>query len=429
MNKMRNILVIGAGIAGLAAARQLQFSNFQVTVLEARNRIGGRIYTNKNFGFPVDLGASWIHGIDKNPLTKLAQEFQVVIQYTDFDNIQVYGSNGEIFTVSELKDANLLSQQILQEAKSLGKKLESDISVAEAIQYVLPGKKNITCRQSSLVQWYLTEREIQEGTDLDSYSVWEWDEYENLEGGNYLLPNGYEEIIQGLAKGIDIRLQQKVIEIQYDEKKVLVKTNSKHFLADAVVITLPLGVLKSAAVIFSPPLPKSKLTAINRLGMGVLNKVVLKFPQAFWSQDYDIIGYVSEKDKDFSVFLNLNRYISVPVLVALTGGSFARSLEALSEVEIGKRVMKVLRRMYGDGIPAPEVVIATRWARDSFACGSYSNMPVNAKASDRTTLAAPVENRLFFAGEATSQQYPSTVHGAYLSGLREAERIRRKFAI
>ncbi len=216
---MRNILVIGAGIAGLAAARQLQLSNFQVTVLEARNRIGGRIYTHKNFGFPVDLGASWIHGIDKNPLTKLAQEFQVVIQYTDFDNIQVYGSNGEIFTAPELKDANLLSQEILKEAKSLGKKLESDISVAEAIQYVLPGKKNITRRQKSLVQWYLTGREIQEGTDLDSYSVWEWDEYENLEGGNYLLPNGYEQIIQGLAKDIDIRLQQKVIEIQYDEKR------------------------------------------------------------------------------------------------------------------------------------------------------------------------------------------------------------------
>ncbi len=207
------------------------------------------------------------------------------------------------------------------------------------------------------------------------------------------------------------------------------KTDSEHFLADAVVITLPLGVLKSAAVIFSPPLPKSKLTAINRLGMGVLNKVVLKFPQAFWSQDYDIIGYASEKDKDFSVFLNLNRYISVPVLVALTGGSFARSLEALSEVEIEKRVMKVLRRMYGDGIPAPEVVIATRWVSDSFACGSYSNMPVNAKASDRDTLAAPVENRLFFAGEATSQQYPSTVHGAYLSGLREAERILTEFGV
>ncbi|MBF2006952.1 MAG: FAD-dependent oxidoreductase [Chlorogloeopsis fritschii C42_A2020_084] len=425
---MTNILIIGAGIAGLAVARELYSHGFSVTVLEARSRIGGRIYTNKNFGFPVDLGASWIHGINKNPITQLAQEFKVRIQYTDFENIPVYSSNGELVEVKELENARLLYKQMFRQAKALGKNLKQDISVAEAIQSILL-EKEFSPLQKTLIGWFFTGREVQEGTDLDSYSLWEWDEYKTFEGGNYLIPEGYDEIIQGLAKGIDIRLRQKVIEIKYDDKSVSVKTDSETFSADAVVITLPLGVLKSASVTFSPPLPESKLTAINRLDMGVLNKVVLKFPKVFWSQNHDAIGYASQMANDFSDFLNLSRYIKVPVLVALTGGRFARSLETLSEEEVGERVMKVLRRMYGNNIPNPEIVIRTQWAADPFACGSYLTMPIGAKASDRATLAAPVANRLLFAGEATSEQYPSTVHGAYLSGLREANRILNEFAV
>ncbi|MFQ4146285.1 FAD-dependent oxidoreductase [Chlorogloeopsis sp. ULAP02] len=425
---MTNILIIGAGIAGLAVARKLQSHGFSVTVLEARNRIGGRIYTNRKFDFPVDLGASWIHGINKNPITQLAQNFKVRIQYTDFENIPVYGSNGELVEAKELENARLLYKQIFRKAKALGKNLKQDISVAEAIQRILL-EKEFSPLQKTLMKWFFTGREVQEGTDLDSYSLWEWDEYENFAGGNYLITNGYDDIIQGLAKGIDIRLQKKVIDIKYDDKSVSVKTDSGIFAGDAVVITLPLGVLKSASVAFSPPLPESKLIAINRLDMGVLNKVVLKFSKVFWLENHDAIGYASQMENDFSDFLNLKRYIEVPVLVALTGGKFARSLEILSEVEVGERAMKVLRRMYGNTIPDPEVVIRTKWATDPFACGSYLTMPVGAKASDRTTLAAPVENRLFFAGEATSQQYPSTVHGAYLSGLREAERIIEEFAV
>ena len=221
-------------------------------------------------------------------------------------------------------------------------------------------------------------------------------------------------------------MQQKVNAIEYGNKGVLVKTDQGNFQADAAIITLPLGVLKSGNITFSPPLPKNKQVAIDRLNMGVLNKVVLKFPRAFWQQNYDVLGYVSGQSKDFSEFLNWGHYTPAPVLIALTGGSFASSLELISETEVGERVMKLLRKLYGNSVPNPESVLRTKWGTDPFAFGSYSTVPVGSKGNYRSILAAPIGQRLFFAGEATSREYPSTVHGAFLSGIREADRITKQ---
>lgn len=422
-----NILVVGAGVAGLAAARELKFKGFKVTVLEGRNRIGGRIFTDKSIGLPVDLGASWIHGINNNPIGKLARDSQIRILPTDYDNIQIYRNNGKLLGEKEIETGDSLYQRVMKQAKAMSENLDRDISVAEAVKRIANQEK-LTLQQQGILQWQLNSNIIIEnGTDLDRLSIWEWDEDEAFGGKDYLFPGGYDQIIQVLAKGIDIKLQQKVMAINYNDSGVLVKTDKGTFQADAIVITLPVGVLKSENITFSPPLPSRKRAAINSLDMGVLNKVVLKFPKLFWSKDYDWIGYISSMEKDFSDFLNLRRYSSLPVLIAFAGGSFARSLEGISEKEVVERVMKVLRRIYGNGIPNPDAVLRTKWASDPFTLGSYSTMPVGSKGSDRTILAEPVGKRLFFAGEATSQDYPATVHGAFLSGVREAERIAKIF--
>jgi polyamine oxidase len=422
-----NILVVGAGVAGLAAARELKFKGFKVTVLEGRNRIGGRIFTDESIGLPVDLGASWIHGIDNNPIGKLARDSQIRILPTDYDNIQVYGNNGKLLGEKEIESADSLYQRVMKQAKAMSENLDRDISVAEAVKRIINQEK-LSPQQQGILQWQLNSNIlIENGTDLDRLSIWEWDEDEAFGGKDYLFPGGYDQIIQVLAKGIDVKLQQKVMAINYNDSGVVVKTDQGNFQGDAIVITLPLGVLKSASITFSPPLPSRKRAAINSLDMGVLNKVVLKFPNLFWSKDYDWIGYMSRMEKDFSDFLNLRRYSSAPVLIAFAGGSFAQSLEGISEKEVVERVMKVLRRVYGNSIPNPDAVLRTKWASDPFTLGSYSTMPVGSKGSDRTILAEPVGKRLFFAGEATSQDYPATVHGAFLSGIREAERIAKQF--
>lgn len=419
-----NILVIGAGIAGLAAARELQNNGFKVTILEGRDRIGGRIYTDRSLGYAIDLGASWIHGIQNNPIGKLAKDSNIKILRTDYDNGELYSINGRPVNENQLSQAESLSEDIIEQAKALAERLDKDISVAEAIKRVLK-KQQLTAAQQKLVEWQLNSNIVVEtGTDMSDLSIQEWDEDEAFGGDDFLFPNGYDQIIEILAKNLDIKLKQNVQEVNYTESGVTVKTNQGSFSADAVVITLPLGILKADKVKFSPALPSQKTTAIQRLAMGVLNKVVLKFPKPFWEKEYDLIGVMSEEKKDFSEFVNLYKYNSAPILVGLTGGSFARSLESLSEKEIAEKTMKLLTRIYGKNIPNPEKILRTQWSQDKFAFGSYSYVPVGATMAARDALAKPVNKRLFFAGEATSRDYPATVHGAFLSGLREAKNIK-----
>ncbi|VXD20438.1 FAD-dependent oxidoreductase [Planktothrix paucivesiculata] len=422
-----NIIIIGAGIAGIAAAKTLKSQGFKVTILEARDRIGGRIYTDKTLGFPVDLGASWIHGIQNNPIGKLAHDFNIGIKQTNDYHVDFYTNNQNKIPDSELEKAESLYEKIIARAKSWSENQEQDVSVNQAVnRFFKPD--NLSLRQAKLVNWLLTsEILIETGADLEKLSIWELDEDEAFDGEDYLFPNGYEQIIQNLAQGLEIKLQHPVTEIQYNNQQVTVKTPQGDFSGSAVLITIPLGVLKANQVKFIPELPQDKKTAIQKFNLGVLNKVVLKFPQVFWEKSYEFLGYLPESSPNFTVFMNYDYYNSSPMLMALTGGSFARSLETMTQQQLTDKIMAVLREMYGNSIPNPQEILVTRWSSDPYTLGSYSYIPPGTTAKERDSLASPVNNMLFFAGEATSRQYPATVHGAYLSGLREAQRIQQIF--
>jgi monoamine oxidase len=419
-----NVLVIGAGIAGLAAARELQENGFQVTVLEGRDRIGGRIYTDRTLGFPVDLGASWIHGIKGNPIHTLAQEWESPLIRTDWNSILAYNSKGKQISDRDIDTSYKLYKKIRDRAKSLAKNSQQDLSFAAAIEKILPSQ-TLTPHQSKLVKWWFNcEFVLEIGADLEHISSWWVDEGESFEGGDYIFPQGYDQIIHKLAQNLDIQLQQKVREINYTNCGVSITTNGSNFTADAAIVTLPLGVLKSGTIKFSPQLPTHKQEAFNRLNMATFNKMILKFPQQFWPKEYHGFDYLDEGEPDFfAEFLNWAIYSQNSALIAYTGGSFAKNIEQLSEIQITERIMRVLRRIYGDRIPDPESVIITRWHTDPFAFGSYSHIPVGGNSTDRDLLAEPVGDCLFFAGEATSRDHPATTHGAYLSGIREAKRL------
>ncbi|HEY9666370.1 MAG TPA: FAD-dependent oxidoreductase [Coleofasciculaceae cyanobacterium] len=425
---MADILIIGAGIAGLAAARHLVKQGFDVTILEGRDRMGGRIYTDRTMGLPIDLGASWIHGIKKNPIGKLVRDFKIHVVPTDFDNIQIYGTDGKPLSNKKVDRGESLYKNLIHEAKSLSENLDKNISISDAIHYLL-NREILETEQENIVKWFLnSEIVLDSGADLDELSLWEWDEDEEFGGKDYLFLDGYDALVQRLAQNIDIRLSHPVSVVEYTQEGVWVESDRNRFKADAVVVTLPLGVLKSEAVTFSPPLPEAKQIAIAHLSMGVLNKVVLQFPQAFWPEDYDMIGYLSSQDDDLLEFLNYRRYTSAPVLVGLVAGRLARHLESLSEGEVAERVMKQLCRVHGKRIPEPEAVVKTHWATDPFSLGSYSLIPPGATSRDREILAAPLQDVLFFAGEATSREYPATVHGAFLSGIQAAKHINHEFS-
>jgi monoamine oxidase len=264
---------------------------------------------------------------------------------------------------------------------------------------------------------------LEYGADAKDLSLWEWDQDEEFGGEEVVFPNGYHQIVKGLAQGLDIRLNTMVNAIQYGDEGVEVQTSAGVFMAEKVVVTIPLGVLKQASIKFEPPLPQSKQEAINRLGMGVLNKVYLKFPNIFWDADAEVFSYIGETLGEWSDWLSFTPMTGEPILMAFHGGDKGFDLEDLSDDEVIAGAMQTLRTMFGEDAPAPETYLITRWGRDKFSYGSYSHIPPFASGDDYDALFEPVDDVLFFAGEATSQKYPATVHGAYLSGVAAGELV------
>jgi monoamine oxidase len=244
----------------------------------------------------------------------------------------------------------------------------------------------------------------------------------DFRGATHTFLEGYGQVINTLARGLDIRLNHKVQSIGYDKTGVTLETNRGKFQGDHVVVTLPLGVLKAGTVTFTPPLPKRKLEAIQRLGVGVANKIVLRFPEVFWPKT-EFLGYTSEVAGQFVEWTNLARHTSAPILSIWSHGDYARRLERSTDADIVAQAMQVIRKMFGKDTRKPVAHRLSRWAADPAAAGSYSNMPVGSSVDDFDALAEPVEDRVFFAGEATNRDHHASVHGAFLSGLREARRI------
>lgn len=421
-------IVIGAGIAGLAAARALHSKGAAVVIVEGRNRVGGRVWTSSSTqGVPLDLGASWIEGINGNPMSALARRFNVPTVVTDFDNKLLYEAGGRKLEHAEIIKIASGYQSALGQVETFRTRLENkdspDISLGAGFDRVLTNRALSRQERATFDYSINTEIELDYGADVTDLSLFQWDQ-DSAFGGEYVLfPGGYHQIVKGLARNLDIRLNQTVERIEYDRVGVTVTTNQGEFKGQRAILTLPLGVLKRGDVTFVPPLPERKLAAIRRLGMGTLNKTYLRFPRVFWSKEHDRIGYVSARKGEWTEWLNVFKYSGQPILLAFNGGEYGRRIEQSSDRAIVDAAMRVLRTIHGSSIPDPEEALITRWTSDAFARGSYSCIPPGASGSDYDALAEPVQDRLFFAGEATSRKYPATVPGAFLSGEREVKRI------
>ena len=204
---------------------------------------------------------------------------------------------------------------------------------------------------------------------------------------------------------------------------VRVETSAGPIDARAVVVTVPLGVLKHEGIEFVPRLPERHEQAIDRLGMGVLSKTFLRFDKPFWPSDLDWQEYLGPRHGAWAEWFSMAK-AGPPVLVAFHGGDRARELERADARDVRGDAMRTLRTMFGHDIPAPLAITTTRWSRDRFAHGSYSTNAVGSTRADRVALGEPVDGRLFFAGEATEPDYSSTVHGAFRTGHRVARQVR-----
>ena len=419
----QKILVIGAGIAGLAAAHQLQRAGHAVEVLEARERIGGRIHTSRTWpDAPMDLGASWINGFETNPLGELARSIRLRTVLTSYDNSIAYGRSGRVFSAAEEQHVEQLRKRI-ERVLVAAQEGASDQSLQSAVEAGLDWD-SLGTDDRRLVDLLLNSiYEHEYAGSTREMSAWWWDDDGSFDGGDALFPDGFGAIPEHLARGLSIRLGQVVERVAWDDVGVRVDVGQRTLKADQVIVSVPLGVLKADAIEFAPGLPAPKRRAIAALRMGLLNKCFLRFPRAFWPTDVDWIERVPERRGEWTEWVSFARPTGKPVLLGFNAADFGRQIETSSDGQIVAGAMHALRGIYGNDIPEPTGQQITRWASDPFALGSYSFNAVGADPKMRDDLAASIDGRVHFAGEATSRKHFATTHGAYLSGLRAAREV------
>ncbi|KAB1209601.1 putative polyamine oxidase 2 [Morella rubra] len=235
---------------------------------------------------------------------------------------------------------------------------------------------------------------------------------------------GYLPVINTLAKGLDIRLGHRVTKIarRYNGVKVTVE-NGRSFVADAAIVAAPLGVLKAKAITFEPKLPEWKETAIADLGIGIENKIVLHFEKVFWP-NVEFLGVVADTSYGCSYFLNLHKATGHSVLVYMPAGQLAKDIEKMSDEAAANFAYIQLKRILPNA-SAPIQYLVSHWGTDVDSLGSYSYDTVGKSHDLYERLRIPVDN-LFFAGEATSSNFPGSVHGAFSTGLMAAEDCRMR---
>ncbi|KAL3649636.1 hypothetical protein CASFOL_006039 [Castilleja foliolosa] len=429
----QNVIVVGAGLAGLAAARQLMAFGFKVTVLEGRRRAGGRVYTTKlasgNRVAAVDLGGTVLTGTLGNPLGILARQLSLTLHKVR-DKCPLYRVDGrpvDPYLDQRVESSfNQLLDKLSKVRQSMGE-VSQDVSLGAAL---VTFQETFNEEEINLFNWHLANLEYANANLMSMLSLafWDQDDPYDMGGDHCFLPGGNGRLVEALAENLTINYGKTVEAIHYGSDGVQVAVGGGQiYKGDMVLCTVPLGVLKSGSIRFTPELPQRKLDAVKRLGFGLLNKVALLFPHAFWGTGLDTFGHLSDHPSNRGEFFLFYSYATVaggPLLMALVAGEAAYRFENEDPTVSVKKVLQILKGIYepqGIEVPNPLQTCCTRWGSDPLSRGSYSSVAVGASGDDYDILAESVgDGRLFFAGEATNKRYPATMHGALLSGFREA---------
>ena len=328
-------VVIGAGLAGLAAARALVDNGRSVVVLEGRDRLGGRAFTSNVGGLAVDLGCTWIHGVTDNPIAALADEEGVVWSAADEGRRVAFNDTTEMLDDAAMDEFESGAVDVVTAAVAAAEDLDDDVSLAEAIGKVTRPVATEIQRQ--------VEHEF--AADLSELSAWWFDEGDEIRGGDAVFPDGYVQIVDRLAKRVDIRTEHEVTTIDWSPDGAVVTTTTGRYDGAAVIVTLPLGVLKADTVTFANALPQTHRDAIAHLGMGTLDKVVLVFSEVFWPENAGFIGFENNSGR-FIEWFNLAPYVGAPVLMAFTAGSPARDQESMTDEQLVDEAVALLKAAF-----------------------------------------------------------------------------------
>lgn len=451
---VHDVIVIGAGLSGLGAARMLQddHAGIDVIVLEGSSIIGGRTKNKIIHNVTCELGAQFVMGGQGNPVTIIIDDNGLqTAQLTELPPNFYDERNGRLLEESEAKHivdkgnmwflGNLLRNRVnnVFQAFLQGSTPISNQSMSEsAASFFRSHLNSIKESDHHLVRWIIEEyygRLDYGGNPKHMGTEWIGEGMVFI-GEQRALTKGFGQVPAILARGLDVRLEQVVESIEYhhddndpknkDTSLVTVTTsNGVVYRAKKLIVTVPLGVLQHNKILFSPPLPQEKEAAIARLGMGTLEKVYMVFDTKFWPDGG--INFVNDEHKEGELpsYLDVSHVTGQPTLVVFLGGEGStRTLQTMSDEQIVEKCLEKLGIALGnDKIHRPVATHVTRWQEDPLAMGSYSYIPVGASPRDMDEYAKPVDGVLFFAGEATIGNGYQTTHGALLSGYREADNV------
>ena len=431
-----DVIVVGAGVAGLAAARDLTDAGKRVVVLEARDRIGGRLHTERESGRITDLGASWIHGIENSPVYEATNSFGMrPVEFT-LGSYQAGGRPVAYYDPEGRKRSDSDAASFIADVAAFQAQLgltvasiESGASYAEAIERALAelGWDAERAARVREYEWHRTEE--QDGAMADELDAHGLDE-DGIEGDEVVFPDGYDRLATGLAevgeRALDVRLEHVVTRVVWSERGVTMHVGDELFEADYGIVTVPVGVLKSGDLEFDPPLAEPVSSSLAGLVMNAFEKIFLRFEEQFWDQGVYGIRRQGEAGRWWHSWYDLTALHGEPTLLTFAAGDCAREIVEWRDDRIVASVMGSLREIYGEQIPEPSHVTITRWQHEAFTRGAYAFAGVGMPQENHTLLATPLAGgALQLAGEATWRDDPATVTAGLMSGRRAAARILR----
>lgn len=454
-----DVVVVGGGVAGLAAAEKLSQAGLSVTVLEAKNRVGGRINTLAKGSSVIELGAEWIHGAcPANTLYNMAVRRQLLgdqvkraSQGWNFRGF-FYTSEGRVIDEDLVQKAELIYNEIQDELDySLEDYKDSERETLKnffwnGVKSKLSDSEELTKKEKEDVHTVLSGMSnylaVYQSGDLEEGGAFMYGTGSELPGGEAVVPNGMKVLADSMLANVQtIYYDDPVTRIDWSGEKVVVTTfNNASYECQHAIVTVPLGVLKKSVNLFSPFLDQDKLKAIENMREGRIAKLYLEWSTPWWAQGEGHLNFAwsqqelesASMPKDWARFVTgLSQVEGQPnMLVAWVGGQAAETVDSLADDQIMDCIAHLIRQFTSDSsLPRPDFLYRHAWSTDPFALGTYSFPSPLTTPKDYESLTSPLPNaltpRLLLAGEHTHSFHWSFLHGAHASGLNQAEVILR----
>ncbi len=402
---MVDVLVIGAGMAGLAAAAALQEGGRSVRLLEARERIGGRAWTVEREGLPFDLGCHWFHSADRNPLVAVARHLGIEVEENEILWAQPWNRRKLGKRADDLTQAWERLEDAFDEVLA-GKGDRPFAELLEETGTWAPFVAAAYSWSSGTLPETLSSRDL--ATGLDTHCNWR-------------TPAGLGSVVARFGGPLPVTLDCPVRKIAVTAGGVRVESDRGSEEAKAVIVTVPTGVLAAGGIVFDPPLEAAKLQALADLPLGDNEKVFFRVVGQPFGNPFDFQANLFY-DRVETAHYHIQEFAR-PTVEAYFGGPLARRLASEGEAALAAFAVEELVQEFGSDLAGKLTPVAsTAWCRDPWLGGAYSYARPGASAA-RATLAAPHAGRVHFAGEATSRESFATLHGAYGSGRRAATEI------